>query len=84
MIAPRFGRFDCELFDDGTRFLRGDYSINCDSTKHAFFELYAALMIVCWPVGVPIIYAVTIYLRSGVFSRLKKTEAELRLQKREK
>lgn len=81
--AITFQTFDCETFDDGTRFLRGDYSINCDTTIHYFMEMYAILMIVIWPIGVPIIYAINIYMKSGAFSMLLRIQAELRLQRRE-
>jgi uncharacterized protein YeeX (DUF496 family) len=30
--------FACDEFDDGTRWLKGDLSINCDSATHKFFE----------------------------------------------
>ena len=78
-----FQTFDCSPFDDGTRFLRGDWSINCDSFVHKLMEQYAIMMIFVWPIGVPIIYAMSIYLRSGIFSRLKLIEAEIRQQRLE-
>ena len=30
--------FACDEFDDGTRWLKGDLSIDCDSATHKFFE----------------------------------------------
>ena len=30
--------FACDEFDDGKRWLKGDLSIDCDSTTHKFFE----------------------------------------------
>lgn len=78
-----FSAFDCETFDDGTRFLRGDYSIDCDSAEHQFFQMYAIMMIFVWPIGVPMIYAVSIYLRSGVFSSLKRIQTDVRRQRHE-
>ena len=41
------------------------------------------IMIVIWPVGVPIIYAFSIWLRSGVFRSLKLIEADIVSQREE-
>jgi hypothetical protein len=38
--------FACDEFDDGTRNLKGDLGIDCDSATHKFFELYAMCMII--------------------------------------
>lgn len=38
--------FTCdELEDVGQRYLRADYGIDCDSSKHKAFQLYAGVMI---------------------------------------
>jgi hypothetical protein len=37
--------FACDEFDDGSRYLKGDLSIDCDSATHKFFEIYAMCMI---------------------------------------
>ena len=82
--ATTFRTFDCESFDDGTRFLRGDYSIDCDSDAHKLMELFSVLMIFVWPIGVPIIYGVSIYLRSGVFETLGRLQVEIRQKRTER
>jgi hypothetical protein len=40
-----FQTYNCEQFDDGTVFLKGDYSVSCLTSKHKLFEIYAGLMI---------------------------------------
>ena len=51
--------FPCEDFDDprGTddrvSYLHVDLNIRCDSKTHRIYIIYSALMLFCWPVGVP-------------------------------
>ena len=53
--------FACESLDDGFTYLRADYAILCDSTKHKSLQLYAAFMIAVYPVGIPLLYAVILF-----------------------
>ena len=53
-----FGMFACEDLDDGGSYLRGDYSIRCDTDKHQLFQGYAAFMIFVYPVGIPVLFGV--------------------------
>ena len=53
-----FQAFDCEEFDDGTRFLRADYSLQCngdDAEYHRVVSL-AWVAIGLYPVCVPLLY----------------------------
>ena len=52
-----FSMLDCQEFDDGYgRYLKADYSLSCDTTEHAQMEVYAKIMILVYPVGVPLLY----------------------------
>ena len=51
-----FTTFACQDFDDGTSFLLVDYSLDCQSDQHTFFEAYAGLMVCVYPIGVPTMY----------------------------
>ena len=52
-----FDCFNCSKFgDDKTSYLARDQSINCESEQHAFYENYAKIMIVVYPIGVPLMY----------------------------
>ncbi|GMI35260.1 hypothetical protein TeGR_g13189 [Tetraparma gracilis] len=61
--------FACDEFDDGTRWLKGDLSIDCDSATHKFFEFYAAGMILVFPVGIPAMYFALLYKSKGLLDR---------------
>lgn len=51
-----FQAFTCETFDDGTSKLVADYSIDCESDVHQNYEIYAGLMIIVYPMGIPAYY----------------------------
>lgn len=56
-----FQMFSCETLEDGNTYLRADYRIECSSTKHQTLQIYAGLMILVYPVGVPLAYAVLLF-----------------------
>lgn len=56
-----FQMFACEKLDDGKRYLLADYSIECDSFKHKVLQIYAGLMIIVYPVGIPALYACLLF-----------------------
>ena len=52
-----FNTFSCQEFDTGYgRYLKVDLSIDCDSPEHQRFQIFAAVMIVIYPIGVPAWY----------------------------
>ena len=57
LVSSRaFQAFDCEEFDDGTRFLRADYSLNCNDAEYRRVRFLAWVAIALYPVGVPLLY----------------------------
>lgn len=56
--ATVFGTFACEDLDDGGSYLRGDYSIRCDTDKHRSFQGLAVFMMFIYPFGIPTLFAV--------------------------
>ncbi|CAM9644386.1 unnamed protein product [Ectocarpus sp. 13 AM-2016] len=42
---------------EGESYLRADYSIQCHTDKHTWYKVYAGVMIMVYPVGIPILYA---------------------------
>lgn len=56
-----FAVYSCENFDDGTSFLKADYSIDCNDPAHAVMLTYATLMFIVYPIG----YAPAICLPPG-------------------
>ena len=57
LVSSRaFQAFDCEEFDDRTRFLRADYSLDCDDPEYRRVFDLALVAIALYPVGVPVLY----------------------------
>ena len=64
-----FQMFDCEVLDDDKNYLRADYRIECNSTKHKALQLYAGFMVLLYPVGIPVLYATLLYRVKNVLSK---------------
>ena len=58
-----FSAFVCEDFDDGSSYMRADYSTSCDSAEYASIYGLAVFMIFVYPIGIPAMYFVML-LRS--------------------
>ena len=57
LVSSRaFQAFDCEEFDDGTRFLRVDYSLDCNDAEYDRVISLAWVAIALYPIGVPLLY----------------------------
>ncbi|CAM9531970.1 unnamed protein product, partial [Laminaria digitata] len=56
-----FRMFACETLDGGKEYLRADYTILCTGAKHKALQVYAGFMIVLYPIGIPVIYAIILY-----------------------
>ncbi len=70
-----FMSFACEDLEDGKSYLRADYRIECDSSRHRGFQLYAGLMILIYPVGIPALYSVLLF-RDREILRRDQTDRE--------
>lgn len=68
-----FQTFVCDRFDDGVRYLRADYSLTCSGTQYDYSIVFACVMVLVYPVGIPL----------GCFWWVKKHQAELRRADRE-
>ena len=56
VFSRAFRALDCEEFDDSTRFLRVDYSLNCNDAEYGRVVSLAWVAIALYPVCVPILY----------------------------
>ena len=59
LSAKIFATFNCgdvKHANGNTRFLRGDYSINCEDASHKAMESYAQAMVVVISIGTPVFY----------------------------
>ncbi|CAM9207691.1 unnamed protein product [Laminaria digitata] len=64
-----FKTFACEKLEDGKNYLRADYRLECDSSKHKAFQVYAGFMIVVYTVGIPAFYGVLLFRDREVLRR---------------
>jgi len=52
-----FTTFSCETLDGGeTYYLTLDYQVRCDTAQHRWMLAYGCLMVLVWPVGVPLAF----------------------------
>lgn len=65
VASPAFQAFNCESFGDtnSTSYLRADYSVICsvdgkEEPSYTQLKVFASLVIVVYPVGVPLMYVV--------------------------
>ncbi|CAM9486217.1 unnamed protein product [Scytosiphon promiscuus] len=63
-----FQTFACETLDDGVEYLRADYRIHCTDAKHRTFQVYAAIMVIVYPAGIPLLYAALLFQRRHVLA----------------
>ena len=63
-----FRMFTCDPLDDGKSYLRADYRIICTETKHRALQVLAAIMVLVYPVGIPLLYGVLLYRHREVLS----------------
>ena len=56
-----FQTFACEHLEDGKLYLRADYRIECNSRKHEKLQVYAAIMIIIYALGIPAFYATLLF-----------------------
>ena len=63
--AKIFATFQCKDIGDGTRYLRSDLSIDCDSSAHVGMQVYAGLMVLIYPLGAPALYALLLFRNYG-------------------
>lgn len=72
--ATLFQMFACDDLEHGKRYLRADYRIECNSTKHEALQVYAGFMILVYPVGIPLFYAALLFIHSDVLRNDKDRE----------
>jgi hypothetical protein len=48
---------------DGSCFLKVDYSVDCGGDEHKFYETYAILVVLVYPISILFMYFVLLYRR---------------------
>ena len=73
----------CDLLDDGSAYLRVDYSVQCYSEDGAYDEDYLSMMIwagvmaVIYPIGTPLLFAAVLYANREAIAKAEKLECDL-------
>ena len=52
-----FQTFNCDELDDGEIYLRADYSLSCLTPRHGWYQVYALIMVIVYPIGIPSVFA---------------------------
>ena len=69
-----FQTFVCDSLDSGITYLRADYEIVCWTRTHVAYMAYAGLMILVYPVGIPAMFALALFInRDGIKSVAEST-----------
>jgi hypothetical protein len=53
--------FACDQITKDASYLRADYSISCNTQKHVYYQIYSGIMILVYPIGIPVLYAVILW-----------------------
>ena len=79
-----FQAFNCDELDDGSAYLRVDYSMQCYAeNKGAWSEeykvvmAYAILMLFVYPLGTPLLYAAVLYANRVAIAKVDRLERPL-------
>ncbi|CAM9453958.1 unnamed protein product, partial [Chrysoparadoxa australica] len=66
-----FQTFACDNTWEGNSFLMADYSISCNEGRHKWFRMYAFVMTLIYPIGIPALYLCVLW---GIRSKLSSAE----------
>jgi hypothetical protein len=60
-----FSTFQCFSIDDpaGSSYLRADFSIDCNTNTHMLMRMYAMVMVLVYPLGMPLVYFYLLFFR---------------------
>lgn len=68
--ANIFATFQCEGLDDGSYWLRADFSIRCYTRTHYLMMIYAVGMSCVYPLGIPALYYVLLRRHRATLDKL--------------
>ncbi|CAN0047697.1 unnamed protein product, partial [Ectocarpus fasciculatus] len=60
---------------EGESYLRADYSLSCNTTTHTWYKVYAGIMIVVYPIGIPLLYAFILWINRDALNPQPRPEA---------
>ena len=59
--AKVFAVLPCEDFEDGSSFLKADYSLDYQASQRGGWVLFTLIMIAVYPLGIPAMYFAVLY-----------------------
>ena len=73
-----FQTYVCDPLDSRVTYLRADYELACWSRIHTAYMTYAGIMILVYPVGIPAVFALALFInRDGIKSVAETTNTSL-------
>ena len=72
--ARIFEAFIPHVLENGQRYLASDFSIHYDSPAHRLMQLYAIGMLVVYPLGTPLLYALVMLRHKKTLRHLQRAE----------
>ena len=79
-VSSIFGTFDCVDFDDGTKYLRRDYSVDCNTSRYFKYRAYAEVMACCVGAGVPLLYVHVLRSNRGRLNAVQRVQTHLNVK----
>ena len=64
----------CDELPDGSRYLRVDYSIDCDASAYKVYGAYAFIMFLVYPIGTPLIFYLFLRREQHLLHRISRHE----------
>lgn len=74
-----FRTFACDDLDTGKSYLRVDHSLECKTAEHYAFVGYASFMVLVYPIGIPVCYALVLYRSRSTLKREQNREEDATL-----
>ena len=70
-----FQCFACDNLDNGKSYLRADHRIECYTREHTFFMVYAGIMSIVYPFGIPFFYGLVLCRNRATLRNTASREA---------
>lgn len=74
-----FKTFACDHLDTDKYYLRADHSLECFDAKHNAFMFYASIMMLIYPIGIPISYALVLFRFRSTLKKEQEREEDTTL-----
>ena len=69
-----FQAFACNELDNGKSYLKADHRLECYTVKHNIVMLYASIMAIVFPFGIPFCYSLMLYRNRSILKMADRQE----------